>query len=253
MHCKIASYADAESLYVRVKNPTKGKPLGVQGMRLHKFEIGNFEVRYEGWGRNNDPLFRISPDNTFTFAMPEHLIVRYSNSLCIIMDRVAPFMLERKSKGVYTLRSLQHPHLKYEYFEGMIWKPQGGANQQCVNPKRALKDRVNKERRLEWLRDLRAFKRSFKQKAVMGIVNDAIQKIEPSVVLPDKPAAVAVADIIRRRECTTDDIRLLSYMCNTWRWQGVNIAKEYHENNIINYLNRESLNIRKAYGVFDET
>ena len=252
MSCKIKNYAAAEKLYVRVKNPTKGKPLGVQGMRLHKLESGTFEVRYDGWREKGIPFCRISPDNTLTFVMPEEKIVQYSNSLAIIADRVVPFLLERKSKGIYTISTHWRPTEKYEYFEGMIWKVGLWDIWNCVNPKRSLTDRVNKERRLEWLRDLRAFKRSFKQKSVMGITDDAIKKMAGQRITINQydTTPEAVAGMIKRRECTTDDIRVLAYACSTWRWEAERGA---HEKNILNYLNSESLNIRKAYGVFDET
>lgn len=173
---KIASYDEARALFSTARNANNGKPL-TRWSRLYK-SGDNYQIRL------HDPyephlIATIYPDNTMTFDLPSQILRAYSQTLVGALHRVIPINLERLGKGRYGAAHHKEARDKFaqgmgmrdfyhEVFVGIKFDLITGA---CLNPVPSSYNNVDPERRKEWLRALRTFKRGMKVRAKIGVLD----------------------------------------------------------------------------------
>lgn len=169
-------YADFEDAWNRTRNHNAGKPIGRWG-RLFK-EGNTFVIRtsnqyYHGYV--NKKVCEITPDNIITFVLPVKSLLAMSNSLSAVLMNYLPINLNRKTKGVYTLTHTGFPNnLPAEYFEGIKFSLISG---NCPNRRPDLVDRVRPDKRSEWLRILKRYKKGLRIRIRMGVLDDHFQSV----------------------------------------------------------------------------
>lgn len=177
----ITSYQQAFNYVSKARNARRGRPLS-SCSRIYLIDGGVVAVTF-----NDVEIFRIRPDNTLVFVLPVSKIRASSNSLSMAMNNVVPFSWTRISTGRYKVvpwntndydwhRFAEIRRNAPEYFEGLTFDLITG---DAINAKPDLKDRVVPEKRTEWLRALRKWKRGFKTRAKVGVIDGLIAQWNP--------------------------------------------------------------------------
>lgn len=183
MDAKIRSYDDCVAVFKRTRDKAAGKKFG--SMRMICDIDGVF--KFSRYGR---PIFSIHRDNTIVFDLTD----RYQTapSLSSALHKIAPFMWYRIASGRWKVASiaianayanpnsnvLESPHyskfLEYvrkvspEYYPGIAFNLVTGA---CINPKPGKFERVDADKRAEWLRKVKRFRKTLKVSAKLGVFN----------------------------------------------------------------------------------
>jgi hypothetical protein len=151
----IASYADAEAVFAKARNPEKGKPLK-NTYRLIK-DGDEFVLT-----TSSKHVAKIYRNNTIEVFAP-----KYTPSwlLMTVLPQLVPVKvgwIGRKMAFMHTGKSILIPHYKGITFDMLTGE--------CVSQP-PTKLNVNKDKRKEYLRDLRVFKRQFETRLKLGVFN----------------------------------------------------------------------------------
>jgi hypothetical protein len=152
----IASYADAEAVFAKVRDPGRGKPLRLPTYRLFK-DGDEFLVR-----ASYKYVAKIYRNNTIEVFIPKHTP---SYLLTTVLPQIIPVKVGwngRKIAFMHTGKSILIPHYKGLTFDMLTGE--------CVSQP-PTKLNVNKDKRKEYLRDLRVFKRQFETRLKLGVFN----------------------------------------------------------------------------------
>lgn len=182
----ITSYHQALNYASKARNARNGRPLS-SCSRIRMVGGGVASVTFNG-----AEVFRIRPDNTLVFVLPVSEIRANSNTLSMAMNNVIPFSWTRIATGRYKIVPWDNHDYNWrkfaedksrapEYFEGLTFDLTTG---KALNAKPDLKDRVIPEKRTEWLRALRKWKRGFRTRAKVGVLDGLIAKLDPARRLP---------------------------------------------------------------------
>lgn len=270
---KFKTYADFASDFTRCRSPEKGRP--IKGWcRLFK-EGDEYVVKQRSW-RGAIPIFKVSRNNVITFVMPLENLLQHAQTIVSSLWRVVPIAIERKRKGVYSVGGINDPKMRYEnrdewcwsyirnkgveYFEGIAFDMISG---ECLNPQPNLLDRVIPEKRKQWLRDVKRFKKGLKIRAKMGALQGYIRTVEKAktdmgsvwkynetVPRWDDPEITQhVLECIRTEEYPPDLLKLLVQTTVLERGQR-EITDQLVLANVDSVFDKHSLHYRKAYGVF---
>jgi len=179
------SYEEVSIWFTRCRNPEKGRPV-MSWARMFKVD-SNYELRF-----GKDVVGVFTPDNKFTFKLSAQQARNCSITLSQALGRAIPFLWYRKATGRYVVKPT--PQYKeyqdnggdtyaweyfqkiegYEVFDGLqfdlnTYKP--------TNAKPPIGDIINPEKRKEWLRALKKFKRSVHVRAKLGVVDTLIKEV----------------------------------------------------------------------------
>jgi hypothetical protein len=256
----VVTYYGLTELFSTVRSPDKGKPLS-RWLRL--FKVGDtFELH-----GNFKRIAVVTPDSVITFVAEPHVIAMNAGTFVTALHRSIPYVLHRKSKGLYALGSsdqmvaagLGYNIRNYlqnhapEYFAGIKFDSNG----KCLNAKPNLLDTIDDSVRLEWLRDLRKFKRAIKVRAKLGVFDTLLQARDsrnnriPNWDTPEWSNAVVKS--MRSQEIPTS---LLSAFVDTapygnyWARRGSITVTQVVET-VDAIFKSHSVQLRKAYGVFN--
>jgi hypothetical protein len=193
--CELRSYADADAHFAKAKNPLKGKPL--RTWALLKYDDGDYVVHMKHWNAGDAEIGRFHPDNTFEFTMDTPEMRRFSATLSQAMQKALPFTWFRMGTGRYAVTPTMAAFNKVlslktdekKMFQD-VWNiiKQGTipvskglridlATGKALNAQPDILTQVVPEKRKEWLRTLRTYKRSIKVKARLGIIDPLIAEV----------------------------------------------------------------------------
>lgn len=200
----------------------------------------------------------IRPGSVLTFTITSTDMVCIAGSITQVLPRVLGLRFDRVGKGRYVV----FPELddgndywkKYriaradghEHFKNMMWDFNAGV---CFNPRPAILDTVNKEKRRTWVGDLKKFRRLFLTKVKLGIVQTIIDekhddgKRAYGQELPDE-----ILEAIKAGDVHTDLLaRLVSYTRRqSYKREATN---ETVKRMLTSIINNNSIRYRQEYGV----
>ena len=247
---KFQTYQNLYDDFKRCRSPIKGRPINGWS-RLYK-EDKDYVVKLVQWRGHGVEVFR--------------RVLQYSQTLVSSRWRVVPMTMWRKRAGIYCIHSISgwsdKSKLTPEYFSGIKFNLETG---ECLNPQPDMMDTIIPEKRKQWLRDVKRFKKGLKIRAKLGAFESIIRTVEaerPSGSdweyigkLPkwDSPDVTEhVLEGMRTEEYPQDLLKLLVQTANTGFNRDNTTNKDILEN--VDYVfNTHSLHYRKAYGVFGDT
>lgn len=253
------SYNSAANYMSRARNKRVGRQL-TSRLRVYELAGGEIVVTHDAVR-----LCVIRPDDTVHFVMPDTVVASFGNSLVQHIHKFLPAVLKRKGRGVYEFL-VRTPSTasgygfggegyKFEYFEGITFKFDNDLLT-CVNPKLPLTKRIDVEKRLEWRRTLRHFKRQITLRAKLGVFDALIPKAADATTRVYYPGAPDTVDVlyeaIKSGEVTTE---FLTHMIRRVRYNmywtnippsGAQVAAHIHSMCTSTY----SVQLRKMFGVF---
>lgn len=182
----LENYTNALAFFNTCRLETAGKPLPGQ-WRMFKREDNHLQIGIPIWskrGRGYEELCTISPDNVVTFTISHHRMLCLSNSLVMVLSKVFPLTIRRRRKGVYDIGFYNTPRDYWriepapggctEYFTGVKFDLTARV---CLNPRPNMLDQVLPDRRQEWLRAVKQFKRGLKTRAKVGALRGHIEAV----------------------------------------------------------------------------
>jgi hypothetical protein len=258
----ISNYADAAAVFAKARKPERGKPLD-HLFRLMREKNGNGDIYHLYWGSPQKLMASIHPDDTVEIYTPKR-IPEY------VFKKILPTTIPFRAvppRGSYK-PSVEHIntvvvhgttsryYFKHKHYPGIRFNMITG---ECVSiepPPPA----VNKDNRKEWLRDLRVFKEQFELRAKLGVVDGVIREVGEGHDIPrwamridwGAPSALAILfNDIKRGVPSTELLRLIvrSVFGTIHGAPTTDTAKHVFKR----VLTNQSTNLRKMYGVFDET
>ena len=149
--------------------------------RQHMTDEGDIQINLLPWKSAPTPLFRVHPDNTITFIASVEQVVGASVSLSHSLVRLVPFNFTRWRKGMYRIggemvaakygRAKRHwlANEARQYFKGIRFDMATG---ECLNPMPDTTRNVIPEKRTEWLRCLRRYKKGLKARIKVGALTE---------------------------------------------------------------------------------
>jgi hypothetical protein len=272
---KFKTYQDFALDFQRCRNVSIGRPIK-NWCRLYK-DGKDYVVKQVGWRGANVPLFKVSPDNTLTFVMPLENLLHHTQTVVSSLYRVVPITIERKRKGIYALAGMNDEAFQEEgrigwgkvksqgaeYFCGLQFDLITG---QCLNKQPHMMDTVIPEKRKQWLRDVKRYKKGLKVRAKLGALQGflpAIAKEEadagggwryrrtvPKWEAPD--IAQHVVECMRTEDYPQDILKLIAQTTQLG-WGNDTITDQMMLANVDAVFDKCSLQYRKLYGVFGET
>lgn len=212
------------------------------------------------------PLCRITPDNICTWIASPKTIWAYSNTLTMALQQAVPFTMLRVGKGRYKLAAYNHltPYVfekcrdhGIEYFEGIQFDLKTA---KCLNP---VTIEVDTQRRTEWLRAVRAFKRAIKTRAKVGAIDAMIRNMAEqdmfNRIRKEKPdwAAQAWIDklygaIIDPTKIDTTLLQGVALSCVRGWWVSAPPSTQEFLDRLDGICNEMSMPLRKKFGALRE-
>jgi len=254
----ISSYQAATEHMSKARSKAKGRPMKGAGWRLFQdgdeYVVTAYDVQ----------VGRFLPDNTFMFTLTGEEAYRIAQTLGSTMSRNLPFEWTRYKKKAYrvdhtanidghvyqhfakpTNAPLVYDGLKFDLFTG-----------RCLNYKPDPKPVVNPDRRKEWLRASRAWKRKLKAAARVGVFDGLIAQ-EKADRTPwgkrpfwsrDKELDI-LYKAIKDGDCSTDLLRMF-VQSGVPSWLTPTSMQMY--DSIERIVKAQSTELRKRFGVFKE-
>jgi hypothetical protein len=178
----VTDYKSIKAHFERARTPDKGKPLRAWA-RI--FKDGD-DYYVKNWGSE---LCRFKPNNTVVFTATTEEVWSSSNTLVSALHRAMPLTMIRIAKGRYRIAhneqviknaeekgaSSSYHYIDWwkwlkkdapEYFQGIAFDLKTG---ECLNRRPDDKLIPIPEKRKEWLRALREFKKGIKVRAKMNV------------------------------------------------------------------------------------
>ena len=282
------SYKEVANYYAGVRRPTLGKPVS-SFCRLWKeddkfvFKL-TWGVRWQEHTRPT-PIAEVTPDDVLTFVLPYEKMLQSSNSLTTGLHKVFPAYLARQKKGVYRIGGVAEFQAAREkmvetgnrspwraqwvwlmteaprYFEGIKFNL---VSSECLNPQPDPSVEVVPERRTQWLRDLRRYKRGLHTRIKVGALDQYItewniirgeQRKKPwnerNQVVPDWRTPLAQQELVRCMKANEYPADMLAQVVATTGigWRG-DAAREDVAAAVHGMFTTQSEALRRLYGVF---
>ena len=277
----IITYGWCKAHYANVRSPVMGKPMLSSSYRL--FREGNDYVIKIGWrGTIWEPLCRITPNNTLVFEAPLDRMLHNNCSLSNILVKITGIHFTRWKKGMYRLGSEKEAATKSTstspwcpekwewlhskaplYFNGIKFNLDTG---KCLNGKPDPTKKVIPEKRKEWLRDLKRYKRGLKTRAKVGALQTYIQAqnewyaSSPSWTERKNRRPIWSGQnwceklVCCMREETYPPEILKAFTASVEMGWHVNVLTDQHVLEIVDKIfTKHSEEFRREYGVFGET
>ena len=250
----ISTY-EAAKQYMNKAYPT-GRSLKSVGWRLHQ-DGDEYVVNVR-----NVQVGRFLPDNTFMFSLTGTKAYPIAVTLSSTMHRNLPFAWQRCDKYMYRVdhRSnidgsaythFMSPTSAPQVYDGLRYDLSTG---KCLNYKADLTQRVNPDRRKEWLAACKAWKRKMKVAERVGAF-DALIREELTDRTPwtkrvrwnTKQGIDTLYKVIKDNDCSVETMRMFVASA-TVSWVGPSPQVYAY---IEKTINANSIALRKRFGVFE--
>lgn len=264
----LKTYNDAKDYFSKAKSPSKGRPLNSWG-RL--YQVGDeYIVRVKTMN-----VAKFTPDNKLVFIVSPKDARSYGQTLSSSLHRAIPILWMRagmqryrlqhtaiidsklsQSKTIY-LWHVVNAELKTapELFDGLTFDLATG---NAVNARKDLKDSVIPDRRTEWLRKLRKFKRGISVRQRMGVFDGYIKE-----VYADSKSAYAkrpnwndestldmLYNAINNEDFPPNLLKAFVHPSHMFGWGRIPESKQVLK--VVDSLTKEySVELRKKFGVFE--
>lgn len=279
LNCALRTYDDAARHFDKARSKTKGRPLK-SWARLTQ-DGNDYVVSDRGV-----PILKFTPDNKLVFLIDGRIGSNHSVTLSQSLHRAVPLMWMRAGTGRYRVKHLKlidklandtapkdtvfrwndpnwmsaYRQMKTapELFIGMTFDLATG---ECINARKDIKDSVIPDKRTEWLRKLRKFKRNVNLRARMGVLDPLIKqiindRISSPAKMPDwtsEPWLDALYNAIRDEECPTELLRGFVATVPFAPWRQTALTPEAVLKVVDEVLKSLSIELRRKFGVFDES
>lgn len=257
----ISNYADAAAVFAKARKPERGKPLDSL-FRLMREKNGHGDIYHLYWGTPQKLMATIHPDNTAEIYMPKGIPwYVFGRTLPTIIPFVATYSRKKGASAVIHTRVLSDfsPWPKedtHEHYPGIRFNMETGA---CISTK-PPPPTINKDRRKEWLRDLRVFKKQFALRVKLGVIDGMISKAGDYLPFPKWDLRVGWdgSDALRLLFINIKNGAPSTALLNLFVGHVFSMPYTTPDTATVELLfNRvltsQSINLRKMYGVFDET
>jgi len=279
LNCALRTYDDAARHFEKARSKVKGRPLK-RWARLTQ-EGNDYIVSCSG-----TPILKFTPDNKLVFLIDGKVGSRYSTTISQSLHRAVPVMWIRAGTGRYRVKHLKiidkvsndtMPADKANRWSNVLWmsawKQMKTAPElfmgmtfdlntgECINARKDIKDSVIPDKRTAWLRKLRMFKRNVKLRARMGVFDSLIKQIiedrkSSPAKMPDwtsEPWLDALYNAIRDEECPTELLRGFVASVPYAPWRQSALTTDIVLKVIDDVLKTLSIELRRKFGVFDES
>lgn len=279
MNCALRTYDDAARHFDKARSKIKGRPLK-SWARLTQ-DGNDYVVSCDG-----TPILKFTPDNKLVLLVDGRVGSKYSVTLSQSLHRAVPLMWMRAGTGRYRVKHLKlidklandtapkdtafrwndpnwmsaYRQMKIapELFLGMTFDLTTG---ECINARKDIKDSVIPDKRTAWLRKLRKFKRNVNLRSRMGVIDSLIMQIieerkSSPAKMPDwtsEPWLDALYNAIRDEECPTELLRGFVATVPYAPWRHTALTSEVVVKIIDDILKGLSIELRRKFGVFDES
>lgn len=256
----ISNYADAAAMFAKARKPERGKPLG-HLFRLMREKNGYGDIYHLYYGVPHKLVAVIHPNDTAEIYMPKRIPwSTFEKVLPKFIPIIAGLAYDRRQAVVgHTSVVLDHAGWRqyhtHKYYPGIRFNMITG---ECVSTE-PPPPTINTDKRKEWLRDLREFKKQFALRAKLGVVDGVIREVGEELAEPrwamrvdwGAPSALALLfNDIKRGVPSTELLRLIVRDVLGAVHGAPNTDTAKHVFNRV--LANQSINLRKMYGVFDE-
>ena len=272
---KLKTYADAKAHFSKAKTPSKGRPLNSCG-RL--FQVGDEYIVRVG----DMDVAKFTPDNKLVFIVSPKEARTYGQTLSSSLYRMIPILWVRVGMQRYRLQHTaiidskiskskpQYPwyavnaELKTapELFDGLTFDLSTG---DAVNARKDLKDSVIPDKRAEWLRKLRKFKRNVKLRAKLGAIDGMIAQMNKENnnspwhhVRSNRPNWQTdewldnIVTAMKDETCPPELMR--AFIISSFpMWGNATPNGAEVVNTVEGILTEMSIDLRKKFGVFDQS
>lgn len=257
----IKSYADAAAVFAKARKPERGKPLDSL-FRLMREKNERGDIYHLCWGTPQKLMASIHPDNTAEIYMPKGIPwYVFGRTLPTTIPFVATYSRKKGVSavihtGVLSDFSSWPKEDTHEHYPGIRFNMETG---ECVSTKPPPLT-VNTDRRKEWLRDLRVFKKQFELRVKLGVIDGMVYKAGDYLPFPrwdlnvdwGGPDALGLLfNDIKNGAPSTELLKLFVRHVFSMPYITPDTATTKLVFNRV--LTSQSINLRKMYGVFDET
>ena len=249
----ISTYEAAKRYMSKARNASTGRAMKSSNWRM--YQDGNEYVVYA----YKVMVGRFLPDNTFMFTLDGSKAHRIAQTLSITIDRNLPFGWQRCGKQTYrvdhrdnidgrlhTSAPQVYDGLRFDLFTG-----------KCLNYKSDLTQRVNPDRRKEWLAACKAWKRKLRVAARLGAF-DALIREELAdrtswtarVQWNSKQGIDTLYKVIKDNDCSVEVMRMfVASSTGRFGWPAQTSQEIYACMDKI--VTANSVELRKRFGVFE--
>lgn len=251
-------YSDVAKWFSTARSKDKGKPFG-RWARVFKIDNGNFSFMVHG----KTELLIVTPNDKLVITATSEQIRRIGNTVTANLHRAFPIMLNRAAKLRYKVQSIGNARTQVQSGNCRVWEAFKTGPETFVglvldlnrgvfeNAKADRTDRINKDKRVEWLRALRTFKRGIKVRAKLGVFDKYISERGFTHTLVNWSISPNIDNLYNAITLNTYDEDLLKlFVSNTPRWGA--IKPQYVVENVESILNDNSVLLRDKFGVFEE-
>lgn len=252
------SYNDVAKWFSTARSKDKGKPFGRWG-RMFKIANGNFSFRVHG----KTELLVVTPANKLVLTATSEQIRQVGNTVTASLHRAFPIILNRAAKLRYKVQSIANARTQVEAGNCGVWDSFKTGPETFVglvldlsrgvfeNAKPDRVDRINKDKRVEWLRALRTFKRGIKVRAKLGVFDKYISERDFTSAYTNWSLPQNLDNLYNAILHNTFDEELMKlFVLTTPRWGA--IKPQYVVENVESILNDNSVLLREKFGVFEE-
>lgn len=273
MDAPFNSYADIAQWYTKVRSPAAGRPASQWGRVIRDpvgTGVGGDYYFYVHRSYMKDPFAVVKPDNTITFLYTGSQVRRISNTLTGWLWRVLPFHMMRVAKCRYNIVHHKHtgglpwwqaPKVNgYAIFSGIVFDLTSGV---CLNPKviDTSAAAIDTDKRKQWLRDLKRFKKDIKVRARLGlfesIYNAADFSLSPSYKpVPDwtnQQWLDLLEAAISKGNYSSELLQGIARHAVIRKWNRTMLNAEDIYDAVDDICKVASLDLRLRYGVIKET
>jgi len=238
---RFQTYSDAKAFVERARDPLKGRPM-TYGWRLVE-RNGYIAVTV-----HNAELGRYKPDNTFIITIQPGALDWAKHSISAKAHENTPVAFHRVGVGLYRVSAFWTDR-EPEYFPGLTLDLN---KKEWVNAKPDLSERVDPDKRREWLRALRKWKRNVKVLARLGALESI--ELDPELYTPYYKQRTKtelldkVYDMISTGDTSTES---LGVMLGALLYGSISWSSTERLDAIERYLKNYSLELRRRFGVFE--
>ena len=246
----LKTYNDAKDYFSKAKSPSKGRPLNSWG-RL--YQVGDeYIVRVKTMN-----VAKFTPDNKLVFIVSPKDARSYGQTLSSSLHRAIPILWMRTGMQRYRLQHVVNAELKTapELFDGLTFDLATG---NAVNARKDLKDSVIPDRRTEWLRKLRKFKRGISVRQRMGVFDGYIKEVyaDPKNAYAKRPnwndesTLDMLYNAINNEDFPPNLLKAFVHPSHMFGWGRIPESKQVLK--VVDSLTKEySVELRKKFGVFE--
>lgn len=255
-HSAFKSYDDVTKWFTKARSPTAGRPFG----RWARVYFSPSTREYTFNVHNVSDILKITPDNKVVFIASADQIRKVGHTLTANLSRVIPAEITRAGTLRYKVQSIAGARNAihngssmseafksgYEMWEGLTLDLETGL---FINGKADAKTRVLKDKRSEWLKALRNFKRSIKVRNKLGALDYYCKLSDRHVPLPTGKAIELLYTAIKTNDISDEFLR--TFADGTPRWGGLRYGHQIVQT-IEAMLRDLSVPLREKFGVFSE-